>query len=377
MKNINELKQERAGKLAQMTAIVDKAMTENRSNNESEVENYNSLDKEVNSIDETIRMAERQEELNKRSGKAIEIVAEGNKSVTARFMDAINEARSGKVSSFSVRMDEFRADPLISTTIAQQNTQVGGVSILKQDAKSFLQGLGTKVHTGVKGQITLTSASGVVATFPGENTSVSSANFTPSTITLAPRRIGVAQTYTKEFVQNVNDQILGDVLTDLQDAIWRKLAEDLMTKVTIHAVDSSVKIAGSTLVATDIYSLESGIKTAPKNPGFVTSPKVAGYLKGTATIAGVSGPVWTGNPYNGSVDGLPAYGNDYAGVTGKKLIYGDWNEAAIAQFGELEITINPYSYAKEGKIEFVVDTMADTGIVNKDAFKWINDVSIA
>lgn len=378
MKNIYELKQERASKIAQMQDLVTNVMAENRAKNEAEVTQWNTLDKEVSALDETIKMAERQEELNKRAGKPVEVATEGNKSVTARFMDAIAEARDGRLSSFKVRMEEFRADPLISTTIPQQNTQVGGVSIVKQDAKSFLQSLGVKVYTGIKGQLTLTSASAVAATFPGENTSATSANFTPSTITLAPRRVAVSQAYTKEFMQNVNDQIVADVLTDLQDSIWRKLGEDLMTNVGIDAASSAVTIAGSTLTATDIYNLEAGIEAAPKNPAFVTSPKVAGYLKGTATIAGVSGPVWNGNPYSGSIDGIPAYGTPYAGgVTSKKLIYGDWNEAAIAQFGEIEITINPYTYAKEGKVEFVVDTMADSGVVNKTAFQWIADVSIA
>lgn len=377
MKNINEMKQERASKISQMDTLVNTIMTENRAKNESELAVWNNLDNEVKGLDESIRMAERQEELNKRAGKPVEIVTESTKSLNERFLDAFNEVRSGKVASFSIRMDEFRADPLISSSVTAPVTQYGGVSILKQDAKSFLQALGTKVITGIKGQITLNSAASTVATFPGETGDASTANTTLSALTLAPRRVAISQTYTKEFIQNVNNEIVADVMTDLQDAIWRKLAEDLMTNVAIDALDSSTKIAGVTLVATDIYNLEAGIETSPKNPGFVTSPKVAAYLKGTATIAGVSGPVWSGNPYGGSIDGLPSYGTPYAGgVTGKKLIYGDWSEAAVAQFGELEITINPYTYAKQGKVEIVVDTMVDSGIVNKGAFKWISDVSI-
>ena len=197
---------------------------------------------------------------------------------------------------------------------------MGGLSIVKQDAKSFLAGLGVKTYEGVKGQITLASAASVSATFPGENTIDVSANLSPASLTLAPRRCGVTQTYTKEFLANVNDQIVNDMMTELQDAIWRKLAEDLMTNVGIDAKDSSVLIAGSTLAATDIYKLEAGITAAPKAPAFVTSPKVAGFLKGIATIANVSGPVWNGNPYAGSIDGLPAYGTPYAGgVTAEQL----------------------------------------------------------
>lgn len=384
MKSINELKQERAAKIAQMSTLVDRVMAENRSKDEAETTLWNNLDKEVTGLDENIRMAERQEELNKRSaGESVKTAVEN--SLSQRFLNAIESANKGQMASLKVNMAEFRAEPLISTTITQQNTQLGGISIVKQDAKSFLQNLGVKVYTGVKGQITLTSAASGNATFPGENTTDTSLNLAPAMLTLAPRRVGISTQYTKEFLSNVNDQIVTDVMVELEDAIWRRLATDLMYNVGVDAKDASTKIAGTTLAASDLYALEAGIGAAPKNPAFVTSPKVAAYLKGTATIASVSGPVWNGNPYSGSIDGIPAFGTPYTGtvavngvgsITSKQLIYGDWSEAAIAQFDTVNVIFNPYTFAKEGKIEVVLDTMADNGIVNYRAFNWINDVSI-
>lgn len=374
---IIDLKIERNEKVSQMKTIVDKVMGENRSQNDEEKNLWEKLEREVKELDSKISMAERQDEYNK---VVVPVQTNEKKSFVQQFRSAIDDANTGKMTSFKVDMREMRAEPLISTSVTQQNVQLGGVSIVKQDAKSFLNQLGVKTYTGVKGQITLTSAAQVTASFPGENTTDISANFTPAMLTLAPRRCGISQTYTKEFLANVNDEIVADVMTELQDAIWRKLATDLMLNMTIDAKDSSGLIAGSTLAATDIYALESGISAAPKAPAFVTSPKVAGFLKGTATIASVAGPIWNGNPYGGSIDGIAAYGTPYCGASGvssEQLFYGDWSEAAIATFGPVEITINPYTYAKEGKIEVVVDTMADTGIVNYRAFKWINDVSIA
>lgn len=369
-----DLKIERNEKVSQMKTIVDKVLTENRSQNDEEKNMWEKLEGEVKELDSKISMAERQDAYN----VSIPVATNEKKSIAEQFRGAINEANSGRMTSFKVDLRELRAEPLISTSITQQNTQMGGLSIVKQDAKSFLAGLGVKTYEGVKGQITLASAASVTASFPGENTIDLSANLSPASLTLAPRRCGVTQTYTKEFLANVNDQIVNDMMTELQDAIWRKLAEDLMTNVTTDAKDASTLITGSTLTATDIYNLESGITAAPKAPAFVTSPKVAGFLKGLATVASVAGPMWNGNPYAGSVDGIPAYGTPYAGgVSAERLIYGDWNEAAIAQFGPVEITINPYTYAEYGKVQVVVDTMADTGIVNYRAFKWINDVSIA
>lgn len=377
MYKLSELNQERSKSLDKMKSIVEKAIAENRSKNDEETKMYSLLDDEVRELDEKINLFKQQDELDKRSFAPV-VKTDEKKSISEQFRSAINDANTGKMTSFKVDMRELRAEPLISTSVTQQNVQLGGVSIVKQDAKSFLAGLGVKTYTGVKGQITLTSAAQVSATFPGENTTDVSANFTPAMLTLAPRRCGISQTYTKEFLANVNDEIVTDVMTELQDAIWRKLAEDLMTNLYTDAKDSSTLITGSTLAATDIYALEAGISAAPKAPAFVTSPKVAGFLKGTATIASVAGPIWNGNPYAGSIDGIAAYGTPYAGgVTAEKLIYGDWTEAAVATFGPVEITINPYTYAKEGKIEVVVDTMADTGVINYRAFKWINDVSIA
>jgi len=379
MKSVYKMKEEKDLALNEMKAIVDTAIAEGRAKDEAETKRYNELDAQVNSLEAAIREYDLKIELEKRSLKAEDFIKKDEKeTLSQRFLEAVNKAQTGQMVSFKANMAEFRAEPLISTSITQQNTQMGGLSVVKQDAKSFLQNLGVKVFTGVKGQITLASAASVSATFPGENTIDVSANLSPASLTLAPRRCGISQTYTKEFLANVNDEIVNDMLLELQDAIWRKLAEDLFTNMTTDAVDASTKIAGSTLAATDIYSLESGISAAPKAPAFVTSPKVAGYLKGLATIASVAGPVWNGNPYAGSIDGIPAFGTPYAGgVTAEKLFYGDFSEAAVAQFGEISITINPYTYAEYGKIQVVVDTLADTGVVNYRAFKWINDVSIA
>ena len=385
MKTVNDLKIERSKKIEQMEELVKRVMEENRSKDEAETKLWNNLDAEVKSIDEKISMLERQEELNKRSIVNFE-VKEEKKSLSQRFMEAMEAATRGQMTSFKADLAEFRAEPLISTSITQQNTQLGGLSIVKQDAKSFLQNLGVKVYTGVKGQITLSSAASANATFPGENTTDVSANISPASLTLAPRRCGISQTYTKEFLANVNDQIVADVMVELEDALWRRIATDLMYNFLVDAGDASIKIAGSTLAATDIYGLEAGISAAPKAPAFVTSPKVAGYLKGLATISNVAGPVWNGNPYVGSIDGIPAYGTPYTGttavngvgsVTSEQLFYGDFSESAVAQFNQVEFTFNPYTYAKEGKIEVVADTMADSGIVNSRAFKWIADVSIA
>jgi hypothetical protein len=385
MKTVNDLKIERSKKIEQMEDLVKRVMEENRNKDEAETKLWNDLDTEVKGLDEKISMLERQEELNKRSIVSFEIKEE-RKSLSERFAEAMASASRGQMASFKASLAEFRAEPLLSNTITQQNTQLGGISIVKQDAKSFLQGLGTKVYTGVKGQITLTSAAAGNATFPGENTTDVSLNLVPAMLTLAPRRCSINTTYTKEFAANVNDQAIADVMLELEDALWRRIATDLMYNFLVDANDASTTIAGSTLAATDIYNLEAGISTAPKSPAFVTSPKVSGYLKGLATIASVAGPVWNGNPYVGSIDGIPAYGTPYTGttavngvgsVTSEQLFYGDFSEAAVAQFGEVEFTFNPYTYAKEGKIEVVADTMADSGIVNYRAFKWIKDVSIA
>ena len=103
---------------------------------------------------------------------------------------------------------------------------------------------------------------------------------------------------------------------------------------------------------------------------YVTTPTIKAYLKQKALLGTDNGPVWG---LDNNVNGYPAYGVPAANATA--IYFGDFSRMAVGQWDTLEIIVDPYSNAKKGLIDLTVIGLFDTGVTNKRAFCWDNDVS--
>lgn len=361
---LNELIEKRSNITSQIDALLAVEMTDET---RGQVSN---LEKEYEKLGNDIETAKRQ--------------AERAKTVTAPVIETRNEVKSAGV-AFKEAIERaietqqtvtFRADPYLSTTnTGLIDKSFAPLSIMKTPGKDFLTKLGVQVVSGpqLKGNFLLPAMAEIIGTNPAEGIDVSTANVAPGTVTLSAKRNGISQTFVKEFLTQSGPDILGGVLSAMLDAPYLQEAYNLMDNVTTDAVDASTRIAGSTLALGDLTSLEAGVPYTKTSPFFVTTPSVAGFLKKTAGLTNQVA-MWEGKIEDGQLDGYNAIGHSAANT--KQLIFGDWSKAYLAVYQEPTILINPYTYAKSGKVEFVVDSLMDSGISDYRAFKWINDVSI-
>jgi hypothetical protein len=56
------------------------------------------------------------------------------------------------------------------------------------------------------------------------------------------------------------------------------------------------------------------------------------------------------------------------------LIFGDFSKCELAQFGGLDLTVNPYSYAKEGYIQVVANSWWNVILDYPECFAAIEDL---
>ena len=69
---------------------------------------------------------------------------------------------------------------------------------------------------------------------------------------------------------------------------------------------------------------------------------------------------------NGTVDGTPVYiSNNMPGSIG--LYYGDFSNLAIAQWGGIDLTVDPYTQAASGKIRLVINAFFDAKLLRAGA----------
>jgi len=361
--NLNELVEKRSAITSQIDALLAVDMTEEARTNIA------NLEKEYDKLGADIETAKRQAERAKSTTAPVVERTEA-KSVGVAFKEAIERAIETQ------QPVTFRADPYLSTTNTTLiDKSFAPVSVMKTPGKDFLTKLGVQFVSGpqLKGNYVLPAMAELIGSNPNEGIDVSTANVAPGTVVLTAKRNGASQTFTKEFLTQSGPDVLAGVLSAMIDAPYLAEAYNLMDNITVDAVDASIKIAGSTLALGDLTNLEAGVPYAKTSPHFVTTPAVAGFLKKTAGLTNQSA-MWEGKIEEGNLDGYNAIGHSAANT--KQLIFGDWSKAYVAVYQEPTILINPYSYAKSGKVEFVVDAIMDSGIADYRAFKWISDVSI-
>lgn len=100
-------------------------------------------------------------------------------------------------------------------------------------------------------------------------------------------------------------------------------------------------VTGTSIDYAKIVEFQTDVATANAldgNLGYVTTPAVAGLLKARVKYANTASPIWEGRLGRGQVDGYPAMSsNQMASAT---MIYGDWSQMVIGEWGVLEVAVN-------------------------------------
>ena len=361
MKKLNDLKAERAQYISRMEVITNGEMTD-----ELRTE-WDGLSSKVEGVSKDIERLEKQEALNKREAAIAPEETRDQVSLGIQFRDFLQNAVEGKGPL------SFRADPIITSTDADLIQKSGlGIDVLITPGESFLRELGVTFYENLNGQLALPSMDEDLATFPGEDASAASANMLPDSVVLAARRLTHTQSITRETLAQTNPQVYQTVLQALADGFWKAVVYDLFDQVDTDAA-TQVSTMATTLTYADMVNAEASIGgLGIGSASYVTGPTGKSFLKRTIALGTTVGPaIWEGNEING----YPAYGTP--GANANKVYFGDWSKAAVATFGpSLEIIVDPYTNAKQGRINLTVVGLVDTGVQNKRAF-CIKDGSFA
>jgi len=374
MKKINELKEERTQATLRYNSIMSQEMTAQLRSEAKEI------GIKITNLDTDIELAERAEELNKR-----EVTPEGEVSERMSVIEGLQtffrtgqaptEFRGSK-GGFLLPF-EFRTD-LTLTKLGSDNknkTVDNSILVAKSPAESLISAMGITKYTGLNGDFVLPNMAQVNAGFASETVAVADASAAPGALKLTARRLGAYNVVTKEVLENSNPAIWNGVIQDIRDAWYRAQVADLFDNIQTDAVDASTVIAGSTLAYADVVNLQANVPYDMAKPVYVATPAIAAFLKKTATIASVAGPVWEGPVAAGTIDGIPAYSSALANAD--KLLYFDAQAAVIAEWGAgLELLLNPYEYDVEGMVKVTISGLTDTGFRNYRFASWIADVSI-
>jgi HK97 family phage major capsid protein/HK97 family phage prohead protease len=271
-------------------------------------------------------------------------------------------------------------------------------------ARQVLGGLGTTYLSGLTGRIKMPKlATGANAAFVEELADVGDGAGTDGGVTLQPRTMGafveMSRLLVMESVPAIEQIIRNDLLASAADrtefyAINGSGSSGQPTGILNTSGINNLDISSGTdvdaLTWADIIALvklveeDNGIVNSAA-AGFLSHPAVKAKLASTAKVSSTDSvqildAPWTelyGQPIEFTSNVPTTLDPGDGGNDASALIYGDFSQLMIAQFGAPSILIDPYSNSKSGTIRMVLHAELDVGVRSAVSFAKTDEVSIA
>lgn len=271
-------------------------------------------------------------------------------------------------------------------------------------AKQVLGNLGTTYLSGLTGRIKMPKlATGANAAFVEELADVTDGAGTDGGVTLQPRTMGafveMSRLLVMESVPAIEQIIRNDLLASAADrtefyAIQGSGSSGQPTGILNTSGINNLDISSGTdvdaLTWADIIALvklveeDNGIVNSAA-AGFLSHPAVKAKLASTAKVSSTDSvqildAPWTelyGQPIEFTSNVPTNLDPGDGGNDASALVYGDFSQLIIAQFGAPSILVDPYSNSKSGTVRMVLHAELDVGVRNAVSFAKTDEVSIA
>lgn len=207
-------------------------------------------------------------------------------------------------------------------------------------------------------------------------------------IALSPRRIGVAQQYTRLFLlqssPDAEEFMRADmlaVLALLSDRLalnGQGAANEPLGVMNTPGIGSIV--FGTTPTYAKIVAMETALRVANvrnANAGplaYLSTPKTRGSLKtvavtltgATTVVGGASNAIWTGSEDDGEMNATPSLSSNQ--VPNDQIVLGAFQQLVRGVWGGLNVIVNPYTLAKQDEYEVVMNMYLDFAVRHPQAF---------
>ena len=368
-------------------SLLSEAKKESRKLTVDEESEYNDLCKQIADVDNELR--DLNQKLNKKETKktmkenfsllkAVRAIA-NNQTLDERSQEVVNAGiaemrKSGQSYSGQIVLPvEERATVVAGTaTNGQEAVAEDKLNILAplRDAL-VLSAAGANFMTGLVGNVSIPTYSGSTVGWAGEVDAAKDGAGTFGEVELSPKRLTAYVDISKQFL--IQDSVSAEALLrkDIVDALSNKLESTILGNVAGDATKPAGLFAGVTadqaaITFADILKMEQTLeeKNVGGNIKFIASPAAKAVLRTTA-VGGTKSDLrmlMEGN----EIDGISTLVTN--GMTAKGLILGNFNDLVIGQWGGIDLTVDPYTQAANGKIRLVVNAYFDAKPQRADSF---------
>ena len=219
---------------------------------------------------------------------------------------------------------------------------------------------------------------------------------------MTPKRLTTHTEYTHQLLRQSSISVDQEV----EDTLYYAIANALETAVFTGSGTSNQPTGlfassinngdhgsnGTALNWANVVQLESMVATdnaLAGRPAYITNATAAGKMKQTLKSTYQGGYLWEIDsrltPMGGTINGYPAYvtnviSNALTRGTGtglSALVFGNWNECMIGQWGAIDLIVNPYSLDTYGTVRVTIAGYYDLGFRHVASFAAIEGLETA
>lgn len=241
--------------------------------------------------------------------------------------------------------------------------------------KLVLNKAGARFLTGLSGDVRFCAYSGSNVKWAGEADKADDGSGDFTDVTLSPKRLTSYVDISKQMLIQAEDniQLSRFIMNDFAQAIASTLQATVLGSHT-HADNKPDGIfTGATLQMTGdadykkIIGMQAEVYDGALSYCYITNNAGYAKLKGTLKVGGVSEGFivdqYDGDPTRYCADYPLLVTNDIPDINGEHgIVFGDFSELVIGQWGDLDITVDHYTKATDGMIRLVVNTYFDAAI---------------
>ena len=238
-------------------------------------------------------------------------------------------------------------------------------------AKNVLVKAGARVLENLRGDVQFPLSSSANCSWEGETTETPTSDLTFTHVKLSPKRLSCVVDVSKAFLLQDSASAEAVIREEILSAINSKLEKTFLgdeqgsnTKPEGLFYNGGAPLTEVSKFA-DITNLEAEVENANVDGKvvYLLSPKAKASLRNM-----VKGDKTTNLVYeSGTVDGTESLST--SNISEKRFAYGDFSNVVIANWGNLDITVDSISKAASGLVRLVVNLYCDVKVLRNQAIK--------
>ncbi len=390
--DLNELIVLKQTKTAELRSLVELGQAENRELKTDETERFKTIEDEIKNLEALIsaKNIPNNTIINKTKNKTMEKRFNILKAISdyvnkGQFDEATLEMIQEGKRSFSDAKLTAKGQlvlPMERAALAA-STSTGGQEMVAEDKWDIVGPLrnnlvcvkaGARLISGLVGDVSIPTYAGTTIGWALENGNASDGAGATAEITMTPKRLTAYIDVSKTLLDQTSFDMQQFLIDDIKNAIAAKLDASILDATASSSTRPAGLLNGvaTTLVTTsfaEVVAMEAAVDTANALQGklaYITHPNVKQLMKTTAKLSN-GAAIMEGDMANG-YPVLVSSAIPTGATTSKGIIYGNWNDLIIGQWGGLDIIIDPYTQAIAGKVRLIVNANFNWAKVRTDSF---------